>query len=160
MAAMDFLKGIGVAANMNFEDIPNTNGYIDTSYENKLKYTIKALEDNDFVYVHINAPDEEGHKRNAKGKVEAIENIDHKIIAPLILHLRKKYEENFRIAVLPDHYTAVKDGKHYDFEVPFLIYGKEIKPDNKIEFTEKEAEKSELVIKSVNFLKKKLFKHE
>jgi len=152
VAALDFLKGIGAAANMNFEDVPDTNGYIDTSYENKLKYAIKSLETNDFVYIHINAPDEEGHNRNALNKVKSIENIDHKILGPLILNLREQYGNNFRLAILPDHYTAVKDGKHYGFDVPFLVYGKDIQSDKLNEFTEKEAAKSKFNIISYNFL--------
>ena len=154
VAAMDFLKGIGVSSNMNFEDIPDTNGYLDTNYDNKLKYAIKALETDDFVYIHINAPDEEGHSKNAKNKVKAIENIDNKIVAPLMLHLREKYEDNFRIAIMPDHYTAVKDGKHYDFDVPFLIYGKNITTDSSTEFTEKEAKNKDSKVIAYEFLKK------
>lgn len=154
IAAMDFLKGIGVAANMNFEDIPETNGYLDTNYDNKLKYAIKALETSDFVYIHINAPDEEGHNKNATNKVKAIENIDNKIIGPLMLHLRDKYKNNFRIAVMPDHYTAVKDGKHYDVDIPFLIYGKNIIPDNSVEFTEAAASRTKHKVISYEFIEK------
>ena len=152
VAAMDFLKGIGVSSGMRFEDIPEVNGYINTNYSNKLKYAIDFLEHNDFVYVHINAPDEEGHNKDAYKKVEAIEHIDHEIIGPLIRHMRNKYPDDFRIAVLPDHYTAVKDGHHYTHDIPFLVFGKGIEQDDITTYSEKSGSASTLHLKSIDFL--------
>jgi 2,3-bisphosphoglycerate-independent phosphoglycerate mutase len=153
VASMDFLKGIGASAQMHFEDIPDTNGYIDTNYRNKLTYAKRFIDAHDLVYIHVNAPDEEGHKKDPFGKVKAIEHIDNQIIGPLVLHLREKYANDFRIAVLPDHYTAVKDGHHYAFDVPFLIYGKDIPRDEFVEFSENEAKKSPVHLISFDFLK-------
>jgi len=152
VAAMDFLKGIGVSAQMDFEDIPDTNGYIDTNYENKLSYAKKMLLDNDLVYIHINAPDEEGHNRNPHLKAKSIEYIDNRILGPLMIHLREQYQDDFRIAVLPDHYTAVKDGQHYGIDVPFLLYGKDILPDQIVDFSEESAERSDFKLISYNFM--------
>lgn len=153
VAAMDFLKGIGVSSGMRFEDIPDVNGYIDTSYANKLKYAKYFLEHNDFVYVHINAPDEEGHNKDPYKKVEAMENIDHEIIGPLVRHMRDKYGDDFRVAVFPDHYTAVKDGHHCTNDIPFLVYGKGIEKDEINTYSEKSGATSLLHLKSTDFLK-------
>lgn len=153
VAAMDFLKGMGVSAQMHFEDIPGATGYIDTSYENKLSFTKDFLKENDLVYVHINSTDEEGHNRNVRGKIQAIEDIDHRFLGPLLLHLRKEYGDEFKLALLPDHITAVHDGHHYTDDIPYLVYGKNVKPDASIEYTEDEGYKSSEHVISFNFMK-------
>lgn len=152
VAAMDFLKGMGVSAQMHFEDIPGATGYIDTSYENKLSYTKEFLETNDLVYVHINSTDEEGHNRNVQGKIQAIEDIDHRFLGPLLLHLRKVYGNDFRLALLPDHITAVHDGHHYVDDIPYLLYGKNVAVDQAVEYTEDEGQKSSKHVVSFNFM--------
>lgn len=130
VAAMDFLKGIGVSGQMEFKDIPGANGYIDTNYDGKLAAAKELITTNDFVYIHLNGPDEEGHNKDIAKKCEAIENIDHKILGPLILFMKENYGDEFRIAVLPDHITALRDGHHYTDFVPYLMYGKGIQADH------------------------------
>ncbi|MCA9742827.1 MAG: 2,3-bisphosphoglycerate-independent phosphoglycerate mutase [Deferribacteres bacterium] len=139
VCGMDFLKGIGLAAGMRTEHIPNTNAYIDTNYAGKLETAIKYLKSQDLVYVHINAPDEEGHKRDVKGKVKSIELIDEKIIGPLFKFCENAWPDDYRLMILPDHYTLLRDGTHTSHQVPVVLFGKGVKPDAATKLTEDQA---------------------
>jgi 2,3-bisphosphoglycerate-independent phosphoglycerate mutase len=153
VGALDFLHGIAIAANINYEIIPGATGYIDTDYKAKGEYAKKELENNDLVLIHINATDEEAHQRNYVGKTKAIENIDRYIIGPTLDELEKKYKNNFRIAVCGDHETNSIDGKHGKSPVPYLVYGKGItpSPEHSIPFSEKNCKKFTPIL-SLNFL--------
>lgn len=153
VGGLDFLHGIAMAANIDFEIIPGATGYIDTDYSAKAEYAIRYLDKYDFVLVHINAADEEAHLHNYKGKIEAIEKVDKYIIAPILDELRKKYNDSFRIAVLGDHMTKCIDGKHGDDAVPYVLYGNNIENENGLQFCEKNC-KNFTSSSSLNFLKK------
>lgn len=139
VCGMDFLKGIGCAARLKFEHIPGTNAYIDTNYAGKLDCARRFLHDVDLVYVHINAPDEEAHQRNVAGKVKSIELLDSKIIGPLYEYCEAQWPDDYRMMILPDHYTLLSDGTHTTHLVPVTIYGKGIIPDTSQRHTEREA---------------------
>ncbi len=140
VCGMDFLKGIGLAAGLRTENIPGTNAYIDTNYQGKLDTARKFLLQEDFVYVHINAPDEEAHQRSVEGKIKAIELIDQKIVGPLLEFCDQNWPGEYRVMLLPDHYTLLSDGTHTSDLVPVAIYGKNIQPDKAQRLTEREAE--------------------
>lgn len=137
VCGMDFLRGIAMAADMDFDIIPGTTGYIDTDYKQKGIYAKKYLEDHDFVLVHINATDEEAHQHNFKGKIRAIEKIDNDIIGPLMSELNTKYSDDFRIIICGDHKTRCSDGKHIGDPVPFAMYGKDVRPTSEMGYSEK-----------------------
>lgn len=159
VAGIDFLIGLGISAGMNTEDIPDTDGYITTDFKGKLDYTKKYLENHDLVYIHLNAPDEESHQKKPKTKVKAIEKIDKEIIMPVLDHLTKNYSNDFRIAVLPDHYTLLKNGQHDAADVPYAVYGKGIEKDKVNRFTEKEIGKNnKRVLLGYKFLGEEFFK--
>ncbi len=139
VCGMDFLKGIGLAAGMRIEHIPGTNAYIDTNYSGKLETAKKFLHLDDFVYVHINAPDEEAHQRDVAGKVRSIELIDSEIIGPLLAYCEEHWPDDFRIMVLPDHYTLLSDGTHTTDFVPVAVMGKGIAQDDSTRLSEKQA---------------------
>ena len=154
VAGLDFMRGIAVSANMHTKEIRGATGMLDTNLKEKLKYTKNFLRNNDFVFVHVNAPDEESHRKTPKTKVLALERIEKEIVKPIIEHLNKAYPNNYRIAILPDHYTLLKDGTHIDKPVPFLIFGKGVKKDSVASFSEREIEKvHKKPMKSYDFMK-------
>ncbi len=139
VCGMDFLKGIGLSAGLRIEHIPGTNAYIDTNYKGKLETAKKFLQEEDFVYVHINAPDEESHQRSVKGKIKSIELIDQEIVGPLLEFCEQNWPGEYRIMVLPDHYTLLSDGTHTADRVPVAIAGKGIRPNGATRLTERDA---------------------
>ena len=141
ISAMDFLLGIGRVARLQADRIEGATGYADTDLEAKLNAAKDALRYNDFVLIHYNAPDEESHKRDVAGKVAALERADRELLAPLVAHLEDTYPGNYRLAVLPDHYTYCETGKHGADPVEYVLYGDGIEPG-----------RSEAVLKSYEFL--------
>ncbi len=124
ISAVDLLKGIGVAAGMEVIDVEGATGTIRSNFDGKAQAAINALECNDYLYVHLEAPDECGHQGNYAEKKESIELIDQKIVKPIVEYLRA---ENipFKLAVLPDHATPIKLKTHVSDPVPFMIYDSE-----------------------------------
>ncbi len=139
ISAVDLLKGIAKCANMSAPEVEGATGYIDTNFEGKALCAVKELEEKDFVYIHIEAPDECGHRNEPENKVRAIELIDEKVLSILTREL-EKYED-YKILVLPDHPTPIVTMTHAGDPVPFMIYQKSKAKDNGVEsFTEKTAE--------------------
>lgn len=117
ISAVDLVKGIGVYAGMQVINVKGATGMYDTNFEGKAKAALKALEMNDFVFVHVEAPDEAGHERDAAKKVKAIEDLDKRLLSKLLKDLREPYA----IAILPDHPTPITVGTHTRDPVPFAI---------------------------------------
>lgn len=130
ISAVDLLQGIGRLAGMEVIRVPGATGYLDTDYQAKASSALEALEHLDFVYVHVEAPDEAGHLGNVCEKVKAIERVDEMIGTVM---------EEFSgiIAVLPDHPTPIRIKTHTSDPVPFAIWGKG--RDATTSFSEKEA---------------------
>ena len=139
ISAVDLVKGIGVYAGMKIVEVPGATGLYDTNYEGKAEYALKALEDSDMVFVHVEAPDEAGHCRDYELKVKTIEDLDKRLIG----HILDSLDEKCVIAVLPDHPTPIKIGKHTKDPVPFAIYSPLIKADGAKQFDEDSAKKGE-----------------
>lgn len=118
VSAVTVVKGIGVCAGMTKLEVPGATGYYDTNYENKAKYALRALEDHDLVLIHIEAPDEAGHVGDIERKIEAIENIDSRLLGNIIDALEGEY----KIAVMADHLTPIKVRGHVSDPVPISIY--------------------------------------
>lgn len=144
ISAVDLIKGLASIMGMDVINVPGATGNIDTDYDAKAEYAINAFKNNDMVVVHIEAPDEMGHNGNAKEKVKAIENIDKKIIGPILNFL--KSSNNFRLLALPDHYTPIALRTHSREPVPFAIYGNGIEKGGGKTFTEKHANETQLKI--------------
>ena len=123
ISAVDLLKGIAVGAGMYNITVEGANGGLHTNYSGKADAAVKALTEDgyDFVYVHIEAPDEMGHQGNAEDKIKAIEYIDEKIIGPVAQALRDAGAD-FRMLVLPDHPTPIRVRTHTSDPVPYLLY--------------------------------------
>ena len=153
VSGLDFTRGIAMAAGMTVKRTRGATGYSNTNLNEKLKDAQNHLMHNELVYIHINAPDEESHNKNVKGKVKIIERIDKEVVGPILEFLNERFEDRYRIAVLSDHYTLLENGKHMSKPVPYALYGKNIKKDKVMEFSEREIEsKNKNVIKNYEFL--------
>lgn len=122
ISAVDLIKGIGLCAQMKSIDVEGATGNVHTNYEGKANAAIQAFKDGaDYVYVHVEGPDECGHRAELENKVLSIELIDQKILAPIYEYL-KSSGEDFKIMVLPDHPTPIAIRTHSITPVPFFIY--------------------------------------
>ena len=122
ISAVDLIKGIGLCAEMKSIDVEGATGNVHTNYEGKANAAIKAFKDGaDYVYVHVEGPDECGHRAEIDNKVLAIERIDEKILAPVYEYLMN-CGDDFKIMVLPDHPTPLSIRTHSISPVPFFIY--------------------------------------
>ena len=138
ISAVDLLKGIAKCANMAAPDVEGATGYIDTNFDGKADCAIEELKTKDFVYIHLEAPDECGHRNEPDNKVKSIEIIDEKILGKILPAL-EEYDD-YKIMVLPDHPTPIVTMTHASDAVPFMIYRKSTAKDNGIEtFTENTA---------------------
>ena len=142
ISAVDLLKGIAKCAGMASPDVEGATGYIDTNFEGKAECAIEELKTKDFVYIHIEAPDECGHRNEPENKVKSIETIDEKVLSKLIPAL-DEYDD-YKIMVLPDHPTPIVTMTHAGDAVPFMIYQKSKEKDSGIDtFTENTAKETD-----------------
>ncbi len=140
ISAVDLLKGLGVIAGLSVLNIPGATGYLDTNYEGKASAAIAALAaGEDFVFVHLEAPDEAGHQGSVGAKIQAIEDFDSRIVRPIISALRAAGEV-FRVVVTMDHFTPIDLRTHSSDPVPTLLYdSRETGPKSQRQFTEREC---------------------
>lgn len=129
ISAVDLIQGIGVYAGLDVIKVEGATGLYDTNYEGKATAAIKALEDHDFVYLHVEASDEAGHEGDLDLKVRTIEYLDERILKYLMEEC-SKMSEPVTIALLPDHPTPWKLRTHTRESVPFVIYCPGEAPDN------------------------------
>jgi len=123
ISAVDLIKGIGILAELGNVEVEGATGNIDTNFYGKAQAALKELESGrDFVYLHVEAPDECGHRHEIENKVKSIELIDDLIVGPIIKGL-EKYDD-YKILILPDHPTPLSLRTHTAEPVPFLIYQK------------------------------------
>ncbi len=144
ISAVDLLKGIAVGSSMKVITVEGANGGLNTNYEGKAQAAVDVLTDKgyDFVYVHLEAPDEMGHQGSVERKVQAIENLDARIIRPIVEGLRAKGED-FRMVILPDHPTPICIRTHSSDSVPYLLYDSTKEQANTWKYNEAEAEKTD-----------------
>jgi 2,3-bisphosphoglycerate-independent phosphoglycerate mutase len=128
ITGVDLIKGIGVYLGLNNINVPGATGYFDTDYSAKGKYAVEALKEHDIIFVHVEAPDEAGHAGDLEEKIKAIEEIDLKILGP-IMEALKDYEE-YSLVLLPDHATPIDIGTHTMDPIPYVIFSTNLKPDS------------------------------
>lgn len=139
ISAVDLLKGIAVGAGMDVVEVPGATGTLDTNFAGKAEACVKALSDHDYVYLHMEAPDECGHQGDARGKIKAIEKVDE-VVGYIVGSLRDAGED-YCIAVLPDHATPLCLRTHTSDPVPYLVYNS-LRPSKcGLSFNEEEAQK-------------------
>ena len=143
ISAVDLLKGIAVGAGMKVVEVPGANGSLHTNYEGKAQAAVDVLtkDDYDFVYIHLEAPDEMGHQGSTERKVQAIEFLDGRIVGAV----KKGLEDagvDFRMLVMPDHPTPIWCRTHTSDPVPYMIYDSTKELGQGLLYTEEEAAKS------------------
>ena len=129
ISAVDLIQGIGKYAGLRIIKVAGATGLADTNYEGKAQAAIEALQQDDFVFVHVEATDEAGHDGDLELKLKAIDYLDQRLIKPIV-EACEKMSEPVCIAILPDHPTPVEQRIHVNEPVPFLIYYKGIVPDS------------------------------
>ncbi len=128
ITAVDLIRGIGRYAGLKIINVDGATGLFDTNYKGKAQAAINALKEDDFVYLHIEAPDEAGHEGDIPLKLRTIEDIDKKVVGP-ILEAMKDFDEPVAIGFLPDHPTPCEYRTHTADPVPFIIYKPGVEPD-------------------------------
>jgi 2,3-bisphosphoglycerate-independent phosphoglycerate mutase len=148
ISAVDLVKGLGVYAGLTVREVPGATGYLDTNYAGKVCCALETLSEADFVYVHVEAPDECGHQGRLDLKLKAIEDFDAKIVGPVLEGLKQCFED-FSVLVTTDHYTPARDRVHVAAPVPFLIYRNNSKSsrNSKTAFHERAAATTNLHIR-------------
>ena len=140
ISAVDLLKGIAVGAGMQVVEVEGANGGLHTNYEGKADAAVKALleDGNDFVYIHVEGPDEMGHQGSLENKIQAIEWLDSRLLAP-VKQAMDASGEDYRIMILPDHPTPLRIRTHTANPVPYIIYDSTRQRKALARYNEKEA---------------------
>jgi 2,3-bisphosphoglycerate-independent phosphoglycerate mutase len=123
ISAVHLVKGIGMLAGLEVLEVPGITGYFDTNYDGKAQYALRGLKEKDFVYVHVEAPDEAGHMGDTRLKIEAIEVFDEKIVGAILKGMEAF--KRYKVLVLPDHPTPLSVRTHTADPVPYVIYSNE-----------------------------------
>ncbi|MCH7910630.1 MAG: cofactor-independent phosphoglycerate mutase [Candidatus Hydrogenedentes bacterium] len=137
ISAVDLVNGIGRCAGLEVIHVPGATGYLDTDYAGKVDAALTALETVDFVYLHVEAPDEAGHEGNAELKIRAIEDFDAKVVAPCLRYAAERGD--LRILIAPDHVTSVASRTHAGGPVPFVLWGTDIEANACATYSEEAA---------------------
>ncbi|MBM4340897.1 MAG: cofactor-independent phosphoglycerate mutase [Deltaproteobacteria bacterium] len=157
ISAVHLIKGIGLLAGLEILQVPGITGYLDTNYKGKGEYGLQGLEKKDFVYIHVEAPDEAGHMGDLRLKIEAIEAFDDKVVGTILKGI--KNFEKVKVMVLPDHPTPLSVRTHTADPVPFVIYSNEKSEINNpaATFDEAFAQKSGLLFEKGHELIERFF---
>jgi len=149
ISAVDLIKGIGIACDMTSIDVEGATGNVDTNFIGKAKACVEALKTHDFVYIHIEAPDECGHRGEVYNKIKAIELIDKEIVGYLLSNIK----DDFKMMVLPDHETPIVKKTHTSGAVPYLIFDSTAKR-NGGEYSESAAKNKPCICSGEQLLRK------
>ena len=142
ISAVDLIKGIGRIIGLEPINVPGATGYYDTDYLAKAKYGIESLKHKDFIFIHVEAPDEAGHNADLRAKITAIERFDSQVVGQILGHFQNRTD--FRILVLPDHYTPISLRTHTSEPIFFALHGQGVKKDGICAFSESAARESKL----------------
>lgn len=156
ISAVDLVNGIGRLVGLEIVQVPGATGYYDTNYQGKGDYAVAALKSKDFVFVHVEAPDEAGHNGDMRAKITAIENFDKFVVGAVWNHL--KNSGDYRIMVLSDHATPVAIKTHVSDPAPFAMAGTGVEHNGFDSFNEKNAEEAKIKYKSGAALTEALIK--
>lgn len=144
ICAVDLIRGIGLYAGLTPIRVPGATGYLDTNYEGKVAAALEALQTRDFVFMHVEAPDEAGHKGEVRLKLQAVEDFDRRVVGPLVEGLRRLGD--FRLLVLCDHLTPIAVRTHTREPVPFVLYDSRRHADRGRPYTEAAAAAAGLML--------------
>lgn len=147
ISAVDLHKGLAIYAGLEPINVPGATGWLDTNYQGKVEYALKALQTKDFVFLHVEAPDEAGHQGDLKRKLQALEDFDAKVVGPMLKGLHQRFDA-FRVLLLPDHPTPIVLKTHVREPVPLALYGTDVEPDTGQTFDESLRERGSLDIRN------------
>ena len=153
ISAVDLIKGIGITLGLTSVTVPGATGYLDTNYRGKAEYALKELHHKDFVFVHVEAPDEASHTGDLKNKIRAIEDFDAKVVRTVLEGL-EQFDE-YKVLVLPDHRTPIVKKTHTAEPVPFAYCtSRDVSEGSRppMQFNELTAEKSGLFVEQGSHL--------
>ena len=144
ISAVDLVKGIGKCAGLETIIVPGATGYFDTNYLGKAQYALDTLKTNDFVYVHVESPDEAGHEGLIEEKVRCIEQFDKLVVGPIYSELQKRGD--FRVMTTCDHATPIVRRTHTMDMVPFAFAGTGTSPNGAVAFSESAADDTGCIV--------------
>lgn len=159
VSAVDLIKGIGLCAGMDVVDVEGATGNINTNFAGKGAAALSLLQNGcDLVYIHVEAPDESGHRHELENKIKSIERIDADILGQILPALRRNHEP-FRVLLMPDHPTPIALRTHTSDPVPFVLYeeGRQAQPRAEV-YTEEMAKETGLFVQKGHSLMEKLIK--
>jgi 2,3-bisphosphoglycerate-independent phosphoglycerate mutase len=146
IAAVDIINGLGTYAGLERIRVPGITGYLDTNYRGKGEYGLRALEEKDLVFIHVEAPDEAGHMGDLEKKIQAIEDFDEKVVGTLLQGMDRW--PAWKLLLLPDHPTPIVLKTHVSDPVPFVLFSSaEKKKNGMLGFNESDAKKTGIVVK-------------
>jgi 2,3-bisphosphoglycerate-independent phosphoglycerate mutase len=148
ISAVDLIKGIGICAGLEPVNVPGATGYIDTDYAAKARYALKELREKDFVFLHVEAPDEAAHEGRLDLKLKAIEDFDEKVVKAVFKGMAEFPE--YKIVILCDHFTPISLKTHTDDKVPVAVYDSRNELDHDRGFNEKAAKEGGLKINNAH----------
>lgn len=156
ISAVDLVNGIGRLIGLEIIQVPGATGYYDTNYEGKGRFAVESLKEKDFVFVHVEAPDEAGHNGDVRAKITAIENFDKFVVGTVWNHL--KGMKDYRLMILSDHATPIAVKTHVSDPAPFVMAGKGIEHNGFDIFSEKTGKLSKVKFKTGASLTEALIK--
>jgi 2,3-bisphosphoglycerate-independent phosphoglycerate mutase len=146
ISAVDIIHGLGVYAGLQRIDVPGITGFLDTNYRGKGEYGVKSLENNDFVFIHVEATDEAGHMGDVEKKIQALEDFDDKVVGTVLKGMA--HRKDWRVLLMPDHPTAIALKTHVSDPVPFVLYSpQEPRNNGTVGYNERDAAKTGVVAK-------------
>jgi 2,3-bisphosphoglycerate-independent phosphoglycerate mutase len=158
ISGVDLVRGLGKLAGLEIIRVPGATAWIDTNYEGKVKAALEALKEQDFAYIHVEAPDEASHAGDLDLKIKAIELFDERVVGPMLEGLMN-FDE-FKLLTMPDHYTPLSTRSHSDDPVPFsFVTRKDLTgdPETNRAFTEDEAEAGGIKVEKGSMLLDRYF---
>lgn len=155
VAGVDLIKGLGRMVGLNVVEVPGATGYVDTNFLGKAQHALAELDKRDFVWVHLEAPDEAGHESDIEKKIKAIEDCDQQVLGTLLNGLAARGYD-FRVLLMPDHPTPIATGAHSPEKVPFLLFDSTKPRDNNLPMDERGAIDTDLIVEYTPDLMKML----
>lgn len=145
ISAVDIINGLGVYAGLERVKVPGITGYFDTNYQGKGEYGLRALDEKDLVFIHVEAPDEAGHMGDAAKKIKAIEDFDAKVVGTILSGM-DRWEE-WRLLLMPDHPTPIAVKTHVPDAVPFVLFASsQSRAAKPLRYSECDAKKTGIVV--------------
>jgi len=151
ISAVDIVNGLGAYAGLDRIRVPGITGFVDTNYLGKGEYGLRALEEKDLIFIHVEAPDEAGHMGDVEKKIKAIEDFDEKVVGTVLRGMDRWQE--WSLLLVPDHPTPIAVKTHVSDPVPFVLFSsREKKESSRRGYNESDAKKTGVIVKQAHTL--------